>query len=314
MKLAFMGTPEFALPSLQALVDSPAHRVVCVLTQPDKPRGRSLDPRMPPVKELALSKGLPVMQPEKLKGNDEVRQALAGLDLDAVIVVAYGKMIPDDMLVLPRHGFINVHASLLPRFRGAAPINRAILQGCPKTGVSIMQIDSGMDSGPVFLEAETPIPEDEDAVSLSARLSVLGAEKLLEVLDLLEKGRITARPQKAEEATPAPMLTREEGEIDWHRDVKAIHDVVRGLLPWPCAYTYLDGKMLKILKSSYRRVGHDLAIGTLRRERGGISIACSGGLLVPEVVQLEGKKAVDSRAFANGLRKGEIVLAKRENG
>jgi methionyl-tRNA formyltransferase len=311
MRLAFMGTPEFALPSLQALTDSPAHRVLCVATQPDKPRGRSLEPQMPPVKELAMARGIPVMQPEKLRGNGQVLQAFKDLDLDAVIVVAYGKMIPDEMLQVPRHGFINVHASLLPRFRGAAPINRAILEGCSKTGVSIMQIDSGMDSGPVFLEAEIPIPEEEDALGLSRTLSLLGAEKLLEVLDLLGPGRITAVPQDAGKATPAPMLTKEEGEIDWARDARGIHNLVRGLVPWPCAHTHLDGKALKIMKASFTLASHDLAYGTLHREGAGIAIACRNGFIIPHMLQLEGKKAMDGRSFANGLQKKEIVLGKR---
>jgi methionyl-tRNA formyltransferase len=308
MRLAFMGTPEFALPSLKALLGSPSHQVLCAVTQPDKPRGRSLDLQMPPVKELAVARGIPVMQPDKLKGNGELLQAFRDLRLDAAIVVAYGKMIPDDLLQVPRHGFINVHASLLPRFRGAAPINRAILEGCAATGVSIMQIDSGMDSGPVFLEAETPIPEDEDAVSLAGRLSGLGAEKLLEVLDLIDKGRISAVPQDPGKATPAPMLTKEEGEIDWTRDAFSIHNMVRGLVPWPCAHTCLDGRVLKIIKASYALEGHDLPCGTLRREGNGLAIACGKGFIIPAMLQLEGKKAMDSRSFANGLHKKEIVL------
>jgi methionyl-tRNA formyltransferase len=310
MRLAFMGTPEFALTSLRALLDTPAHDVLCAVTQPDKPRGRSGSLQMPPVKELALARGIPVLQPEKLKRNEELLQAFKELDLDAAIVVAYGKMIPDDLLAVPRHGFVNVHASLLPRFRGAAPINRAILEGCGTTGVSIMQIDSGMDSGPVFLEAETPIAEDEDAVSLSARLSRLGADKLLEVLYLIGQGRITAAPQDSSEATLAPMLTKEEGEIDWSRDVRAIHDMVRGLLPWPCAYTSLDGRTLKIMKASYTREGHGLAYGTLCKSGAGIAIAAAGGLLIPGELQLEGKKAMDSRSFANGLQKKDVVLGR----
>jgi methionyl-tRNA formyltransferase len=314
MRLAFMGTPGFALPTLQALLDFPGHQVLCVFTQPDKPKGRSLDLQMPPVKELALARGITVMQPEKLRDNTQVLETLKELDLDAVVVVAYGKMIPDDMLAVPRYGFVNVHASLLPRFRGAAPINRAILEGCGKTGVSIMQIDSGMDSGPVFLEAEVDIPEDEDAVGLSARLSRLGAEKLLEVLDRIAHDGISAVPQDGDKATPAPMLTKEEGEIDWSRDARAIHDMVRGLVPWPCAYTRLDNKNLKILKASYAFRDHNLPFGTLRREGQGIAVACGRGFLIPSMVQLEGKKSMDGTSFANGLQKKELVLGRRGSG
>lgn len=308
MRLAFMGTPEFALPSLKALIESGKHRVLSVVTQPDKPKGRGRHLVMPPVKELALEKGIPVVQPQTLKGNAELMGMFRDLALDTVIVVAYGKMIPDEMLAIPAHGFINVHASLLPAFRGAAPINRAILAGCATTGVSIMQIDSGMDSGPVFLQSEVPIPEDEDAVGLSARLSELGAEKLLETLDLLERGMTEAKPQEHDKATYAPMLKKEEGEIDWSLDPRSIHNMVRGLLPWPCAYTFFDSKMLKILKSTYRFEEHALEFGTLSKTDHELTIACKEGFLLPQVLQLEGKKALDARAFSNGLHASRVML------
>ncbi len=308
MRLAFMGTPEFALPSLEALIEAGEHRVLSVVTQPDKPKGRGRHLMMPPVKELALDNGIPVVQPQTLKGNAEIAGMLRDLALDAVIVVAYGKMIPDDMLAIPAHGFINVHASLLPAFRGAAPINRAILAGCATTGVSIMQIDSGMDSGPVFLRSEVPIPEDDDAIGLSARLSTLGAEKLLETLARLERGGIEAKPQDHDKATYAPMLKKEEGKIDWGSDPRSIHNMVRGLLPWPCAYTFFGSKVLRILKSTYRFEEHALEFGTMSRTDGGLAIACRQGFLLPQVLQVEGKKAVDARAFSNGLRASRVML------
>lgn len=308
MKLAFMGTPEFALPTLQALIDSKDHEVLSVITQPDKPKGRGQHFQMPPVKLLALEHGIPVLQPSRIKENAEIADLLRQLDLDAAIVVAFGKMIPDAMLAIPRYGFINIHASLLPRFRGAAPINRAILEGCTTTGISIMQIDSGMDSGPVFLESAVTIPDDEDAVSLSRRLSRLGAEKLLIALDLLSQGKITPSPQNDEEASYAPMLTKEEGEIDWCKDPRTIHNMVRGLVPWPCAYTSMGSKTLKVLRSTYSLLDHDLACGTMRKEGTGISIACRGGFIIPEIVQLEGKKAMDSRSFSIGLHMSEVML------
>lgn len=311
MKLAFMGTPEFALPTLLALIDSKDHEVLYVITQPDKPKGRGQHFHMPPVKVLALEYSIPVLQPAKIKENAQLAGLLGQLGLDAVIVVAFGKMIPDSMLGIPRHGFINIHASLLPHFRGAAPINRAILKGCTKTGVSIMQIDSGMDSGPIFLESETSIPDDEDAISLSQRLSRLGAEKLILTLDLLKQGKITPMPQRHEGATFAPMLSKEEGEIDWSKDPKTIHDMVRGLVPWPCAYTYMGSKALKILRSVYSLHEHGLACGTMRKEGTGITIACNGGFIIPEIVQLEGKKTIDSRAFSIGLHTNEVMLGRR---
>lgn len=303
-----MGTPEFAVPSLSALMQSGGHEILLVVTQPDKPQGRGMHLQSPPVKATAVQSGLEVLQPASLKGAAALKDMLISSRLDAVIVVAYGKMIPDEMLAIPAHGFINVHASLLPVFRGAAPINRAILAGCATTGVSIMQIDSGMDSGPVFLQSEVPIPEDEDAVGLSARLSELGAEKLLETLDLLERGMIEAKPQEHDKATYAPMLKKEEGEIDWSLDPRSIHNMVRGLLPWPCAYTFFDSKMLKILKSTYRFEEHALEFGTLSKTDHELTIACKEGFLLPQVLQLEGKKALDARAFSNGLHASRVML------
>ncbi|MFA5652935.1 MAG: methionyl-tRNA formyltransferase [Desulfomonilia bacterium] len=308
MRLAFMGTPEFALPSLKSLIEAGGHRVLSVVTQPDKPKGRGRRLMMPPVKELALAKGIPVVQPQRLRGNAELAGMLRDLALDTVIVVAYGKMIPEEMLAIPAHGFINVHASLLPAFRGAAPINRAILAGCATTGVSIMEIDSGMDSGPVFLQSEVPILEDEDAAGLSTRLSALGAEKLLETLDLLERGRIEAKPQEHDKATYAPMLKKEEGEIDWNSDPRSIHNMVRGLLPWPCAYTSFESKVLKILKSTYCFKEHAIEFGTMSRTGRELTIACRQGFLLPQVLQVEGKKAVDARAFSNGLHASRVML------
>ncbi len=306
MRLVFMGTPEFALPCLKALIRE--HHIVSVITQPDKPSGRGRRLQMPPVKQEALSHGIQVFQPQRLKENAEIAKILRDLSPDAVVVVAYGKMIPDEMLLIPRHGFINVHASLLPRFRGAAPINRAILQGCSRTGVSIMKVESGMDSGPVFLRSEVAIPEDEDALGLSSRLSALGAEKLLETLRLLEQGKIEPVPQEHEKATYAPMLKKEEGKIDWSKDPRSIHNMVRGLVPWPCAYTRLGTKVLRILRSTYLYQEHELPFGTMSRDGHSLRIACRGGFLVPQALQLEGKKAMDSRAFSNGLHSPRVML------
>lgn len=311
MRLVFMGTPDFALPTLEALIQAQDHEVACVVTQPDKPKGRGRQLQMPPVKEKAVEKGIPVLQPQRLQGNTEIIEALKNFRIDAAVVVAYGKIIPDALLEIPGFGFINVHASLLPRFRGAAPINRAILAGCTVTGVSIMQIDSGLDTGPVFMKSEIPIPDQEDAVSLSAKLSELGAKMLLKALALIGEGRIQAVPQRHEDATYAPMLKKEEGEIDWGADVGTVHNMVRGLLPWPCAYTYLDGRVLRIIKAAYSYEAHGLAFGTMRKDGRGIRIACSGGFIMPELVQMEGKKVIDSRAFSNGLRSEELVLGRK---
>ncbi|HPS94381.1 MAG TPA: methionyl-tRNA formyltransferase, partial [Deltaproteobacteria bacterium] len=244
----------------------------------------------PPVKDMALAHGIPVFQPDTLKNNAEIHDLIAGGAFDAVIVVAYGKMIPETLIALPKHGFINVHASLLPKFRGASPLNRVLLSGCSTTGVSIMQIDAGMDSGPVFLQSSTPIDADEDAVRLAERMSLLGAEKLLEALALIAKGAVTPVPQDHTQATYAPMLTKEEGEIDWHKDAWTIHNMIRGLLPWPCAYTFLNGKMLKILSASFEtgETGHDC--GTLVKDRGTLKIACADGFITPTPSSSKGRR------------------------
>ncbi|MGC9323835.1 MAG: methionyl-tRNA formyltransferase [Desulfomonilia bacterium] len=308
MKLAFMGTPEFALPSLKALIEERGHVLSCIITQPDKPKGRGRSLQSPPVKELALRYSLPVFQPERLKANQEIHRTLESHGLDAVVVVAYGKMIPDEMLELPRYGFINVHASLLPEFRGAAPINRAIMSGRKKTGVSIMKVESEMDAGPVYLQAETPITEEDDAVSLLERLSSIGAQKLLETLSLISQDNLEPIPQDHSRATYAPMIRREEGKIDWEKDVEEIHNTVRGLVPWPCAYTYLESRILKILKTACIRTTTDLKPGTLIKEGSTLKVVCSGGFLSLLRLQLEGKRPMDSQAFACGLRHGITIL------
>ncbi|MBN2298326.1 MAG: methionyl-tRNA formyltransferase [Deltaproteobacteria bacterium] len=307
-----MGTPDFALPTIQALVGTEKHEVVCVITQPDKPKGRGRHLMPPPVKQYALEKGIPVLQPERIKNNREIYESIDEFRLDAVIVVAYGKILPADMLEIPRKGFINVHASLLPSLRGAAPINRAILSGCTTTGVSIMQIDAGMDSGPVYLKAQIPINENDDAMTLSTKLSFLGADKLLDALELLDRGQLSPIPQDHEQATYAPMLTKNEGEIDWNKDPVTIHNMIRALVPWPCAYSHMGPKTLKIWKSSYLIEDHDLPRGSLVKDATGLKIACSRGYIIPQTLQMEGKKIMESEAFSCGLRDKRIILSKGE--
>jgi len=298
MKLGFMGTPEFALPTLKALHAS--HAVELVVCQPDKPKGRSKTPAAPPVKLAALELGLKVMQPERLKGNDELRAALDGLD--AVIVVAYGKIIPAELLPVPRLGFINVHASLLPAYRGAAPINRAILDGLDSTGVSIMQIDAGLDTGPVYCMSATAIERGDDAESLSARLAQLGAQSLIEALPRIASGELKAAPQDDALSCYAAMLSKDEGLIDWTRPARRLHDQIRGLKPWPGAFSHLDGLGLKIIAADYREEGHALEPGTLIKKGGELSIACADGFILPSLLQLEGRKAMPAAAFACGLK------------
>ncbi|HDP26377.1 MAG TPA: methionyl-tRNA formyltransferase [Deltaproteobacteria bacterium] len=308
MRLAFMGTPDFALPTLESLLEAKEHKLSCVVTQPDKPRGRGRILSVPPVKVLAKTHGLPVFQPEKLKANEELFRKMISSDLDAVVVVAYGKMIPDEMLGIPRYGFINVHASLLPEFRGASPINRAIMSGATKTGITIMKIEHDMDAGPVYLQEEFPIRQDDDAVSLSHSLSLLGARMLQKTLSLIAADALQPVPQDDSKATYAPIIHREEGNIDWNKDVEDVHNMVRGLLPWPCAYTSLNNRMLKILKTSVTRGSTGFNPGTLIKERSSLKVACSGGFLTLHRLQLEGKNPMDGPAFACGLKQNRLVL------
>ncbi|OPZ59666.1 MAG: Methionyl-tRNA formyltransferase [Deltaproteobacteria bacterium ADurb.Bin510] len=306
MKLGFMGTPQFALPSLRALAACPAHELCLVVCQPDKPRGRSKELVAPPVKQVALELNLPVMQPERLKDSAELRAALEGLD--AVIVVAYGKLIPADWLAIPRLGFINVHASLLPAYRGAAPINRAIIDGCDLSGVSIMQIDAGLDTGPVFTKHELAIARDDDAVSLGAKLAELGAGALLEALPAIASGQLKAQAQDDALSSYAAMLTKEEGLLDWRQPARRLHDQIRGLQPWPGAYSRLDGQTLKIIRADYVEQAHAWEPGTLLKEGGSLRIACADGFILPENLQLEGRKAMPAAAFACGLKAATCKL------
>jgi methionyl-tRNA formyltransferase len=310
MKLIFMGTPEFALPSLEKLANAKSHEVSLVVTQPDKPKGRGLNPEMPPVKKLALSRGLNVMQPGKLKGNNEISEAFKHIMPDAVVVVAYGKLIPAELLDIPPYGFINVHASLLPALRGAAPINHAILSGLKRTGISIMKLNEGLDTGPVYERIETDIPEDEDAVSLSKRLSLLGADALASILDRMASGRLNPEPQNDAGATYAHILKKENGLIDWNISAAKINNMVRGLIPWPCAYSFLEGRQLKILKAGTDDSLHGNVPGILLKHGQEIRIACGSGFLIPHILQLEGKKAMAASAFANGLKTDNIVLGR----
>src|SRR5215216_2192654 len=232
MKLIFMGTPEFAVPSLAQLIRD-GHEIAAVFTQPDKPAGRGKILQMPPVKTFALEHGIPVHQPAKIKTNEEVRAAFDRIAPDATIVAAYGKILPEWMLAVPRFGSINVHASLLPKYRGAAPINWAIANGERETGVTIMQMDAGLDTGDMFATRTVEIGSRETAVELSARLSELGAALLSETLPLIERGEIRPTPQSDEEATYAPMLKREDGLIDWRMKAREIQNRVRAFQPWP---------------------------------------------------------------------------------
>jgi methionyl-tRNA formyltransferase len=307
VKLIFMGTPEFSVPSLERLIRD-GHEVAAVFTQPDKPAGRGKHLHEPPVKAFALEQGIPVHQPAKIKSNDEVRAIFESISPDECVVVAYGKILPEWMLAIPRLGCINVHASLLPKYRGAAPINWAIANGERETGVTIMQMDAGMDTGPMLTQRSIRIGDDETAPQLSERLAQLGAELLSETLPRVERGEARLMPQDNNEASYAPMLKREDGLIDWRMSACEIANRVRAFQPWPGSFTGFRGGRLIIWQAYESPSGKDRAVaaepGTiLDIDREGIMIACAASTaLRVEAVQVEGKRRVSAPEFANGAR------------
>ena len=302
-----MGTPEFSVPSLERLIVD-GHDVAAVFTQPDKPAGRGKHLHEPPVKVFALEHGIPVHQPAKIKSNDEVRAIFEGISPDACVVVAYGKILPPWMLAIPGFGCINVHASLLPKYRGAAPINWALANGEPETGVTIMQMDVGMDTGPMLTQRLIPIGDDETAPQLSVRLAQLGAELLSETLPRVERSEIAPITQDDSEATYAPMLKREDGLIDWRMSAREIANRVRAFQPWPGTYTnFRDGRLIvwQGREAPYRQDANVMAgpATILDIDESGITVVCSGlSALLIEEVQVEGKRRVSAREFANGAR------------
>ncbi len=298
-----MGTPEFAVPSLERLILD-GHQVAAVLTQPDKPAGREKHLHAPPVKEFALEHQIPVHQPAKIKTNEEVRGIFESTKPDACVVAAYGKILPEWLLAIPRLGCINVHASLLPKYRGAAPINWAIANGERETGVTIMQMDAGMDTGPVLAKRATRIGEQETAPELTARLAQLGAELLSETLPRIERAEIKPVPQDDSEATYAPLLKREDGLIDWRMSAREIANRVRAFQPWPGTHTQFRGSRLIIWRALevFDPVGASEP-GTILSIGETMTIACAGSsALCVEEVQIEGKRRVSAREFANGAR------------
>jgi methionyl-tRNA formyltransferase len=296
-----MGTPRFAVPSLAALAE--AVEVTLVLCNPDRPAGRGRSMASPPVKEEAGRRGIPVFQPEKARHPDAVARIAAEAP-DLIVVVAYGHILPKSILDIPRLGCINVHASLLPKYRGAAPINWAVARGETVTGITIMRMDAGMDTGPMLYVREMPIGEEDTAETLYLKLSILGAEALREALRKLREGTLDETPQDVALATHAPMLKKEHGRIDWSRPAREVRNLVRGMAPWPSAFALHAGKTLKVLSSAAAgetgaagEPGELVALG-----RDGIDVACGEGVLRLRVVQPEGGKAMDAWAYAQGRR------------
>jgi methionyl-tRNA formyltransferase len=299
MRIVFMGTPEFAVPSLRALIGS-EDEVVALVAQPDKPRGRGLKPSPPPTKIAAEERGIPVLQPHGIK-TDEFLRSLAGLKPDLVCVAAYGKILPKAVLDLPRYGCINVHASLLPKYRGAAPVNWAIVRGEKVTGITIMQMDEGMDTGDILLAREMPIDSDDTGETLSEKLSHLGAELLLEAIAVLKKGDLHPLRQDGGAATYAPMLKKDDGRIDWTKPAGEVRDLIRGMLPWPGAYTFLNGKLLKIYRASVSE-GQGREGEVVHAPQGVLRVVTGQGALDIEELQIEGGKRLGSKEFLLGRK------------
>ena len=301
LRTVFMGTPAFAVPSLAALAES--EDVILVLCNPDRPAGRGRTMASPPVKDEATRRGIPVFQPEKARHPEAVARIAAEAP-DLIVVVAYGHILPKSILDIPRFGCVNVHASLLPKYRGAAPINWAVARGETVTGITVMRMDVGMDTGPMLHVREMPIREEDTAETMFTKLSLLGAEALCEALPKLREGTLDETPQDAALATYAPMLKKEHGRIDWSRPAREVRNLVRGMTPWPSAFALHAGKTLKVLTSAVAgesgpagEPGEIVSLG-----RGGIAVACGEGILLLHVVQAEGGKAMDAWAYAQGRR------------
>lgn len=309
MKVIFMGTPDFAVPVLQGLIDSEAHDVTAVVTQPDKARGRSGKPVFTPVKQLATEHGILVYTPVRVKEPEFVKE-LSGIPCDVIVVVAFGQLLPTEILDMPKYGCINVHASLLPRWRGAAPMQWAIMSGDKRTGLTTMQMDEGLDTGDMFLKREVVIEEDETGESLHDKLAALGSSLLLDTLKQAEEGSLTPIPQKEEESTYAKMLTKELGHIDWTMDAVSIERYIRGLNSWPGAYTGFRGKTLKLWRATVVPGCEGASFGeVVAVDRDSFTVQTGDGALSIRELQLEGKKKMDTASFLRGLvvEKGEML-------
>jgi len=306
MRLVFLGTPAFAVPTLDALAQT--HQVLLVVTQPDRPKGRGQELAASPVKQAATRLGLAVYQPERVR-RPEAQAQLASLQPEIMVVVGYGQIIPQSVIDIPPRGIVNVHASLLPKYRGAAPIQWAIVNGEKRTGVTTMQINAGLDTGDILLARVTEIDPDETAVDLSERLARMGAGLLIETLDGLGRAAIAPQKQDDTQASLAPILKKEDGAIRWTEPAKAIHNLVRGLLPWPGAYTRFRGQLLHVWRSRTAPDRIELPPGQMITGPG-FRVACGGSTILDILeVQLEGRKRMSAEAFANGqhLNANEIL-------
>ena len=297
MNIVYMGTPDFAVKPLEKIINE-RHNVLGVFTQPDKPKGRGYSVTPPPVKECALKHGIPVYQPVSMK-NGEAFEILSELKPDVIVVVAYGKILPKNILELPKYGCINVHASLLPKYRGAGPIQWCVLNGEQKTGVTTMNMAEGLDTGDMLFKPETQIGENETASELHDRLSVMGAELIVKTLTAVENNTLVPQKQNDEESSYAPMLTKELCNIDWSKSAQEVHNKVRGLNSWPVAVTFANGKRLKVF--STRIVEAKGEAGTVIKEKP-LTVACGDKSVEILEVQPEGKKRMSADDYVRGYR------------
>ena len=299
MRIIFAGTPQFAAIALAELLKG-HHQVITVLTQPDRPSGRGMQLSASPVKQLALQHGLSVLQPATLK-TEEAQHAIALLEADVMVVAAYGLILPKPVLQMPRYGCLNIHASVLPRWRGAAPIQRAILAGDSETGITIMQMDEGLDTGDMLLKKKCPIAADDTAQTLHDRLAGLGAQAIVEVLQELERGQLAPERQDAQQATYAAKLSKSEAQLDWNQDALQLERAVRGYFPFPIAQTFFGKTPIKILRArlSEGKNGNPGEVIAVGKER--ILVACGKGALALEVLQKPGGKPLSVAQFVQGL-------------
>ena len=313
MRIVFMGTPDFARSALEKIIDA-GHEVVLVVTQPDKPKGRSGELQVSDVKACALEHNLPVFQPVKIKEAEHVAY-LKSIPADIYVVAAFGQILSQEILDIPKFGCVNIHASLLPKYRGAAPIQQAILDGEKETGVTIMQMAAGMDTGDILIQRTIPIEEDETGGGLFDKLSVLGAELIVDALPMIERGELTPVPQDEEKATKCGKLSKDMGRVDFSQPAEKIRNLVRGLNPWPSAFTYLDKKMLKIWNAAVISADEAVALGSgvsesdIDKAEAGTVVAVykdsfviktGEGLLRVTEIQLEGKKRMSVKDFFLG--------------
>lgn len=302
MNVIFMGTPEFSVPVLEGLIDSREHTVTAVVSQPDKARGRSGKPVYTSVKEVAVARGIDVYTPERVKDPSFVEQ-LRRIPCDVIVVIAFGQILSQEILDIPPYGCINVHASLLPRWRGAAPMQWAILEGDAKTGVTTMQMDAGLDTGDMLLTCETEIRPDETAQSLHDRMAIMGRDLLLETLSKLERGQLKPEPQREEESCYAKMLNKELGRLDMNWEAQKVERYIRGLYSWPGAYTGYKGKTLKLWRAEVTGRETGEAPGTVVEvAKDSFTVQTGKGCLRLLEVQLEGKKRMDAGSFLRGVK------------